>query len=186
MRIKLKLLNSTTKQTKQMDKIRSRSTKSRAEESYDLRNTSSLVNIYDASVFLKTTLNDVRYRSAQQFVTEIVSDPPSILNSYICVNIIVGQLEFHRNYLSAIHIVFLYYWDVVRKDNIINKVLVDLCNTFESQTYFVREMIVRADKCLKRIEKEMTFISRTIKMANITIWRYSEELNQIKHWSYDQ
>jgi hypothetical protein len=146
-------------------------------------NQSVLVNIYDASIFLKTILKEARYRLAQQFIADIFSDPPSVLSSYFVVNIIIGQLEFHRNYLSAINIVFMYYWDIVRRDNIANEISVNLSNSFLIQDSFVKEMIIRADKCMKRIEKEMITISKIIRSANLIIWRYTEELHQITLWT---
>ena len=152
-------------------------------DSDPLWTTTSLINIYDASLFLKSTLTDVRYQLAQQFVADVVSEPPSVLRSYICVHIIIGQLESHRKYLSAIHIVFLYYWDVVRKDNIINKVLLDLYNNFQTEASLVREIIVRADNCLKRIEREMSTIGTTLKMASLVVWQCHEQLNQIRQWN---
>ncbi|CAG2170487.1 unnamed protein product [Oppiella nova] len=144
-----------------------------------LWNNCSLTHIYEASVFLKTTLNDVRYQWALQFVADIESEPPSPLSAYICVHIIVGQLEFHRNYLSAVHIVFMYYWDVVRKDNIINKVLLDLSNSFQIENTFIRETIIRAEMCLKRIEKEMTTIATTINTANVISNTIGDKSSQV-------
>lgn len=145
--------------------------------------THALINIYEASLFLKRTIQDARYQLAQQFVAEVASDPPQVLRSYICVHIIVGQLESYRNHLSAIHIVFLYYWDVVRKDNIINKVLLDLYNNFQTETSFLKEAVVRADKCLKRIEREMSAITTSLKMANALIWQCDQQCLQISLWN---
>jgi hypothetical protein len=130
-------------------------------------------------MFLKTILKEARYQLAQQFIGDIFSDPPSVLSSYIVVNIVIGQLEFHRNYLSAINIVFMYYWENVRRDNILNEISINLSNCFQIEDSFVKEMIIRADKCMKRIEKEMITISKIIRSANFIICRYTQELHQI-------
>lgn len=141
-----------------------------------------LINIYDASVFLKTILKESRYELAQQFISHVFSEPPQVLNSYIVVNIIVEQLEFHRNYLSAVNIVLTHYWDIVRRDNIVNKILVNLSHSFETHEPELKEIIIRADRCMKRIEKEMITICGIIRSANLIIWRYTEELRQIAIW----